>query len=293
MDLVESVQDKNVIKQKVTNEDIYGLLQKSIVQISEVRKEIKEIRRELTVSNERLESVSDRLHAVEKENEDLRIKLLKVEKRLKRNNIILFGIGENPKELVKNLVVDFVSQQLKVELDTRDIGNIYRISNKNTAKKPRPILLELVTHDKKREILNQRKFVKGSAVAISENLTEEDRKERKLLYDHFSTARKKGYPAKLFNKKVEINGKSYTYRDLAEIEVNPEVNLSAYSKSTSAPTTPSVETVQHNIFEGSLSQSSTTSKQDLSGKQEEKQAEERKIIPTRSRANSKSSIKKI
>lgn len=58
--------------------------------------------------------------------------------------------------------------------------------------------------------------LKGTGVAVSEDLTVKERKVKKLIYDHYRTAIVKGHPARLVRDGVFIRGVKYTYEQLKD-----------------------------------------------------------------------------
>lgn len=234
-------QEKNVDKQ-ISNEDIFNLLNKSIHQNNEMKEEIKaeivELRREIHGNNEAIKVLKDKLTAVESDNIKIYNTLLRIERKQKQNNLIIFGFPETSGEILTDSIVKFVELQLGINLNMHDVNNIYRLTTRNSSKGPRPVILELVTFMKKQEIMQQKRRLKGTHLVISDDLPQKDRIERKLLYDYYTSARNKGCSARLLHNKVEINGKYYTYSDLCEKKLRIGELSNPGTRSDSASSTP-------------------------------------------------------
>lgn len=306
--------EKSIICGKtITNEDIYALLQQSIQQNIEIKTEIRDIKREINSHNEVVENLERKIDVLEIENEELRTKLRSTQRKIRKNNILIFGISEEKNESISEVVLDFVTKCLKVPLSISEINNVYRITNKNKVVKSRPILLELTTYLKKEEIFSRKALLKGGSISISEDLIEEDRNERKVLYNHYLSAKIKGYPAQLKKRHVIINGERYNYQDLEKSDTpHTETNHSIGNRreSVSTPTSPvgnfNTEKVVFELpalpkstkYQSTIENPSchvekpaiATASQEGRNKQSKIKPGEKKI-ETRSRSNSKSSQK--
>ncbi|KAJ8977889.1 hypothetical protein NQ317_010084 [Molorchus minor] len=125
------------------------------------------------------------------ENIELRKRLIDVERKLKRKNLIFYGIVEEIGENVK------------------------------------------------KEIIKNRRNLKGSNIYISEDQTTEDRKERKVLVEHLKLARSKNKLAQLKGNKLVIDGEIYVYADLEHKEHDGYYSPPPTREASSAPATPS------------------------------------------------------
>lgn len=82
-------------------------------------------------------------------------------------------------------ICDTMKDLLEVDLVLSDISDIYSLGRSEKS----PIKLELVSHLKKRDILQNSKELKGSKIYISNDLTKKQREECKLLRKHLIRAR--------------------------------------------------------------------------------------------------------
>lgn len=277
---------------EVSSQEIYRSLQIIIQQNNDLKTEISEIKNNLRAQSEKLTLMEEKVDYLEKVNERLETKLYHSEKKLRKNNIVVFGLPENKENRrgsLLELVKTFFTERLGITLNEADINDTYRIG-RVTENNQRPVIVELVSTLKKRQIFGSVKLLKGTQFSIADDLLEKDRRERRLLYEHYTAAKSKGYPAKIRTDTVTINGRAYKYKDLAGSTVQrcePGVRQTAQTKlSASAPGTPEVTETQE-VFK--FDQQS--SKPALSQLKDQGKGKLNRIssVGTRSRSNSKSS----
>lgn len=116
-----------------------------------------------------------------------------------------------------------INDILKLNLEERDINNIYTIGKKAENK---PIIIEFVTYITKQNLYRNCKFLKGTNVRISEVLTKEEREEQKLLIPYFKKAKENKQKAHIKRNILYINSKAFSSVDLQK---------SSYSKSQTTP----------------------------------------------------------
>lgn len=94
------------------------------------------------------------------------------------------------------------------------------------------MIVELISNLNKRKLFRNARLLKGTGLGIADDLQERERRERKLLYEHYRCARKKGYPAKLRPNTVTINGKSYKYEDLSDEVIQHDATFDDLTQTT-------------------------------------------------------------
>lgn len=150
--------------------------------------EMKDDIAQLTNSIHNLKEAVDVISANEKNTSE---KVVTLDKDKRRKNLIIKGLIEteaNTKEL-EEIVLEFVSTHLKVEIDIRDIDVVFRIGKKKiNYGRSRPILLKLTSERKKIEIMKNKKLLKGTEYYVDLDLSKEAvnekyeaRKLKKLL----------------------------------------------------------------------------------------------------------------
>lgn len=195
---------------------------KSLIEAVEVRITLK------------IEDLNRRLNKVEKQNKLFEEKIEQLERKSRENNIIIFGL----KHPAQNISLDFLTSELKkligVEVKETDLKNYYTLGKTETA----PIKVEFLSFFKKSSILSNSKKLKGTNTIISNDLTDKQREEGKILRKHLSLARQDNNTNCFIRRnKLHVNNKVYT---LEELEGNEEfVEIEEASKINSAPGTPS------------------------------------------------------
>lgn len=199
----------------VTNDDIYELLKC-------MNSDIKNIKENIDSHNKNIKNLETEVNNLKGENQALKTELLTYQKRIRENNLLIFGIKEDTSVNIVSLVTDFIQKTLQVPLSVGEINDVFRIGNE-TEGKTRPILLQLVTQIKKKEIFGGVQKLKNTGIYLAHDLTKFEREKQRLLYRHFKAARSSKYSAKLTRGRLYINDKSYTYEDL--VSANAETRL--------------------------------------------------------------------
>ena len=98
-----------------------------------------------------------------------------LEQYTRRTNVRIFGIPEaadDVKENTDDLAINFFASELGVQLSASDISRSHRVG-KRSPTKPRPIIVRLVRHNTKVEILRKRRLLKENKrpYNVQEDLT--------------------------------------------------------------------------------------------------------------------------
>ena len=184
------------------------------------------------------------------ENENLKAKLLKTEKRLSlsegmicqlnakvasqekaltdlrcrmmRENIVIRGIAEDRDEtweVTKQKVVDFMKNDLLMpDADEDMIDRAHRTGEKNN-KGPRPVVIKFKSSADKDNIFQYVKHLKNKpGLSVQEQLPPEVQETRKRLWSTYKEAKKnKANNVKWSVDKLIINGKVHTANDDAQV----------------------------------------------------------------------------
>lgn len=290
-----SMGDKN---KEISNEEIYTLLKSVAQQNNEIKNEITLIRTQMNTLDLEISNIKQVNEKLKEENKTLKRRVEGIEKQTRENNLILYNVEELEDTQLHQQISELMRNRLDVSLDLRDISNIYRLGRRSDSKN-RPIILKLTSFLKKTEILGKASGLKGTRIGISEDLTGEQRDQRKIIYDHYKAARERGYPAKLHRNGVNINGTFYKYEDLKDqdivIQQFARVSVSTSKrKSVSAPSSPNTNSLLDSISAGANSEEAVTYlNQDKSAGSRPKNQVSQPAVETRSRANSKSSTSSL
>lgn len=203
---------------KITIEEVYKLLKSMSLQVNEIKGELSDLKSQLIAQNNEIVSIKQQNISLKQENIRLVRRIDNLERKNRENNLIFYNIPERDAVVpLQEHITSVLKGTLKISIEAQDICNVYRIG-KNT--KPgisaRPVLLKLGSYLKKKDILSNVKSLKGTGIGISEDLTEDERSKRKLIFDHYKAAKLKSYSAKLYNNRVVINGIELKYEDLKD-----------------------------------------------------------------------------
>ncbi|XKL66296.1 hypothetical protein PGB90_009716 [Kerria lacca] len=151
------------------------------------------------------------------ENSKLKEEIENLRNELNKQNLIIHGVPEresNLDELEKEIQV-IIEQGVGVELPKEKIDYIRRVGQKS--KKPRPVLLRLMTLKTRMEILNNKKNLKEYGVYIQEDLTYETRGKEKMSIPLMKEKRAEGKHALVRWGKLYVDGSRY-YQESEERE---------------------------------------------------------------------------
>lgn len=227
----------------ISNGEIYNLLKTVVQQNKEIKEEISLFRTHIETINKEIIDLKSDNEKLRAENRLILSKVNHIDRQSRANNLIFYNIQENNTQKLEELVADVVVNKLKVNIEINDISNVYRIGKRGSLvdSPTKPILVKFTSSLMKREILRKAVNLKGTYIAIAEDLIPEDREQRKLIYSHYKAAKLKNYPAKLYKNKVVINGVDYYYEDLKEQNTaayDIPVETQSHRRSSSLPATP-------------------------------------------------------
>ncbi|CAH1154529.1 unnamed protein product [Phaedon cochleariae] len=195
------------------------------------KEEIDGIKSEIYELRKNIEDQADKVRTLENSTEILEQKFKNIDRRLRKNNIVIFGFNV-PKEDLIECTIAGLNQLLNLDLQKTNINNIQLIGKRETN---RPILVEFVSYLTKQEVLKNCKNLKGSKISITEDLSKEDQLTRKSLLKHQAIARHKGMNAYIRGNKLVINKDIYS---LEELDTEDHHNIVEAERASSAPPTP-------------------------------------------------------
>lgn len=169
-----------------TNEDIATLLKNLTSQNATILKQNTEIKQQICNIDLKVESINiglqKELNEVKSllEVAKLEIAHLKqltdlTEKKLKRNNLFIYGIDEREERTLET-IVEFFNTKLEIPLCGDDINCTYRVGAQHE-NKTRPIIVEFISNIKKRLVFKNISKLKGSSVVIRDDLTRAEQEE--------------------------------------------------------------------------------------------------------------------
>lgn len=218
---------------EITNSDIYREILQSK---NEVKSGLQAVEARLLMI---IGELKQKLKSVEQENESLEARIESLERKSRKNNLILFGLKLEESDNVVNDTLSELKRLIDVDIDRSDVNNLY-ILNKSEKK---PIIVEFVSFLKKLEVLGNCKKLRGSKVYISHDMTYRQREENKVLRKHLKLARiHKENKCYIRGPRLFVNGIAYSADELRNGEIEADINKEERPKSS--PPTPDVNTIR-------------------------------------------------
>lgn len=165
--------------------------------------------------------LKEKVKIVEEENKQLvqittRLegKIDQLENQSRRNNIVIYGIPEIQDEnweKTEKLLLNFVREMLKIELEQYSVERAYRLGYAKNMK--RPIIAKLNNFKTKDLIMKNAKFLKNTEFAISEDYSQKVKDERSQLKPLINIAKEQGKRAFLSFNKISIDGRKYAVEE--------------------------------------------------------------------------------
>lgn len=184
----------------------------------------------------KIEELNARVKALEKENEFNKNKIEFIERNLKKNTLLIYGLELEDDYTIED-VCENLGQLLEITISREDINDCIQLNIPNN-----PIKLELISFLKKREIFKNCTKLKGTQIGITNDLTYKQRQENKILKKHLEKARQnKNQKSFIRGNRLVIGEEQFTVEVLENLTRNKLVP-------SSEPSTPTNST-NHNAFE--------------------------------------------
>ena len=176
--------------------------------ITFVHAEVEDIKKESEQLKKSEGETKKRIENLEQLNSTLNNRVIDLQARSMRNNLILCNIKESDGEDTMEIIKDIMENTLGIEnAKSIKIDRSHTMGKKQvkTTTKQRAIVAKFnYFPDKERILANARKF-KGTGMAVSEQFA----KERKRLYPEMKKAKQQGKRVKLVRDKLYIDGHLY------------------------------------------------------------------------------------
>lgn len=226
----------------LSNNDLYKKLECFLnTKLNELKYEIKTVNKALTNFESKLAILEN--------------KSLLLDRKIRKNNIVIFGLKTEKSTGLLEEVLQKLNEILGIKLVENDVNNVYRIGNKST------IIVEFISYLRKQLVFQNIRKLKNSGVSISNDLSPEDRETSKILYKNLKVAKSRNHKAYIKNYRLYVDEKVYTAEQLIKSS-KEESNERSSSyivelevKSNSAPPTPSIiESGINEVFQNEDSQ---------------------------------------
>lgn len=190
---------------EMTISRLYELMNKS------QEDQTKKILEELKLSQNKF---SQKIEGTEKAIKNLENKNLTIERKLRKNNIVIFGLTVE-KETLLDDTISQLTGLLNISLSVADINNINLIGKQEQSQ---GILIQFVSNLKKQEIFKNVSKLKNKKISILNDLCLEDQETHRKLVKHLKEAKAKKLSARIIGHRLEINKTLYTIEDLEQLE---------------------------------------------------------------------------
>lgn len=205
------------MEKEITNAQLYEMLTKKIDEKFDTY--MKHIQKENIKIKKTVERTKREVDRLKGENRELQDRVLLLEKRVRKNNVAIFGLKVREETLLDDFV-NQVEQLLNITISTDDISSIYQPKSKNNP----PIIVEFIRASKKAEIFRQIKpnirKLKQARVYIANDLSKEERLIGKFLRGECERARRENKTAKIVKGQLIIDGDVYGYDSILQLENN-------------------------------------------------------------------------
>lgn len=166
-----------------------------------------------------LEKQTARIDTIEQTVHSLQAKVVDLEDRSRRSNLIVFGLPEDPKEtdaiLKQKVLTELFNNKLGVPCSS--VGRIHRLG------KPRgnirPVIIFFQNYNEKQEVLQNAHKLKGTKLSIQNDYSKPTLQKRKLLWDSAKNEKLNGKKVTLINDKISIDNELYIWDDTANTRV--------------------------------------------------------------------------
>lgn len=183
----------------------------------------------------RIDNFDTSLNVLKTSVADQSEKIVDIEYRSRRSNLIVFGLIEKPNEtedvLRKEVVDELFCKKLNVSCSS--IGRIHRLGRQAGN---RPVIMYLQDFTEKQEILKNAKKLKGTEIYIQNDYSRCTLRRRKLLWDSGKIDKANGKKPYLVHDKLRIDDETFMWDDSKNMRVKVlTVPKPAPASSTSQP----------------------------------------------------------
>nr|XP_037276014.1 uncharacterized protein LOC119168726 [Rhipicephalus microplus] len=160
----------------------------------------------------------DALHDVTNQLSKITNRCDEAENRLRRSNLLFFGIEDDPNEnwaVSEDKIVKFCSDHLGTSISSPQLERVHRLGRFNTDRR-RPIIVKFTFFKDKEQILSKSRKLKGTNFYIREDFSMKTRQARQKLLE-FAKAQNKRF--KLSVDKLRIDNNTYVFDHSSNIVV--------------------------------------------------------------------------
>lgn len=168
--------------------------------------------RELTVKMNSFESLGGDVISVHDALKQCQEKIVELEDRSRRSNLIVFAIPEAPGETEEQLRHKVIQEVFKdkLRIDCKSVGRIHRLGKSS---QNRPVILYFQDCLEKQAVLRNKIKLKGTDIFVDNDYSSETLRKRKLLWESAKAARDGGKKVFLVSDKLCVDKRYYVWDD--------------------------------------------------------------------------------
>nr|XP_006824156.1 PREDICTED: protein unc-13 homolog C-like [Saccoglossus kowalevskii] len=154
-----------------------------------------------------IERISAEVEAAKMEIKELKGETIRQQRYSHSYNLRFGGIqeeeGEDPMKIIQHLIGD------KFDIEPGVVENAHRIGLRAENRPPRHIIVKIIRRPVRRQILINKRKLRGSGIYVKEDLCGADFKKKKTMRPVMKEAYEKGEKVRFSNGTVYINGQRY------------------------------------------------------------------------------------
>ncbi|XP_028394412.1 protein unc-13 homolog C-like [Dendronephthya gigantea] len=167
--------------------------------------EIDDLKKENEKMKDNQDKARERIEKLEHDNVTMRNKIVDLQARSMRDNLLFFNIPERDQENTTDIIHELIETKMGMT-DAKEkvkIDRSHRIGRKRQGnRKPRPIVVKFNFHQDREHVRLNAKKLRGTNIGVSEQFPEEIEKIRKTLYPELKKAKAEGKKAKKRDKLI-------------------------------------------------------------------------------------------
>ncbi|KAK9498823.1 hypothetical protein O3M35_003380 [Rhynocoris fuscipes] len=194
----------------------------NLAKISEVRNIVSETNNKLTLLQKEVTTLKNENKQLKKINKQQNVKILAFERELRRKNLIIYGLNLSASDYSEKLseILSFIKSNLGIDCNDNDIIYFRQLGRKPTMQ---PILIKFDSEKKKNDVFAKRILLKGTQFSLNEDVPQQIRNERKVLYAFLKKEVEKGNTVKMRYNYVIHNNKRLFYDDIVKFNTDERV----------------------------------------------------------------------
>ncbi|XP_070564536.1 uncharacterized protein [Ptychodera flava] len=195
----------------VAIKDVHGRVDELKEEVSSLRKELERSYRNCEKLAEENMNLKDSVSFLTRELDDMK-------GRMKRDNLLIYGIEQSPNETweeSESKVKSFISETLDLDGSNFDFERVHRLTNAKS--RPQPIIAKFSRFKQREQVLQtSRRRLKNTPFGVSEDFSPMTREARRKLAPFLKKARDEGKRAFLNYDKLKIDGSLYVYDEASK-----------------------------------------------------------------------------